>query len=414
MALPVVFKYGKREQYDNLGAKSNNALYFLTDTGEIYHGEKNLARGSHYEGVRSLKEDGVTFETDQEVIDRILATVSVPAVTDDIFVVKTQIGTSDKYSHTAYVYDEGNWSAMDGNYDANNVYFDENMTVTENIGAFVIPEGQNSATLNSAGKSLKEVLMQLLAQELQPERVSSPAVSLTLKANSSTTKSYEVGTKVVPSWSASLSTGSYTYGPATGITATSWSVTDGTNTSTEASGKFPEITVGDSTNYYVEATAYYDDGAVPVTNLGNPTEDEDVQIKAGSATAKTSGSANITGYRAFFYGSVADDGEITSAMIRGLNNGGNYNSGKDITISAVDGAKRFIVAYSSTLPSARKGVSNAEIQGSVAIAVTSQYSKLDTTVAVEGKDGYATHPYTVWVYEPAKIAAGETHKVKLA
>lgn len=413
MALPVVFKYGTREQYDNLSEKNSNALYFLTDTGEIYRGDVNLARGSHYEGVRSLKEDGVTFESDNEVIDRVLATVAVPAVVDDIFVIKTQIGTSGKYSHTAYVYDGSNWAAMDGNYDANNVIFDEDMMVTENIGAFVIPSGQNSATLESAGKSLKEVLMKLLAQELEPVRESSPAVTLTMKVNSTTNKSYEVGSTVTPSYTASLSAGSYTYGPATGIAATSWSVTNNVDDTvlTSAAGNFPAIVVGDSTNYKITAVAAYDDGAVPVTNLGNPAADENVQIKAGSASMTVS--TGITGYRAFFYGSVANKDEITSSVIRGLSNGGNYNGKKEVTISAVDGVQRFIVAYPAA--STRAGISEAQIQGSVAIAVTSSYKKMDTTVEVEGKDGYTTTvPYTVWVYEPAQIADGETHKVTLA
>lgn len=35
MATPVVFKYGTRAQYDALAEKASNALYFLTDTGEL-------------------------------------------------------------------------------------------------------------------------------------------------------------------------------------------------------------------------------------------------------------------------------------------------------------------------------------------------------------------------------------------
>lgn len=103
--LPVVFKYGTREQYDGLTVKDDSALYFLTDTGEIYRGAVNLARGSHYEGEREYLEDASRFETDNEVISRVLAAEDMPAVQDDIFVIKTQIGGSDKYSHTAFVYD---------------------------------------------------------------------------------------------------------------------------------------------------------------------------------------------------------------------------------------------------------------------------------------------------------------------
>lgn len=417
----VVFKYGTREQYDNLAAKATNALYFLTDTGEIYRGDVNLARGSHYEGERNLVDD--VWETDLEVIERVFASVSVPEVVDDIFVIKTPIGSSGKYSYTSFVYDGSNWCAMDGNYDATNVIFDSDITVTENIGAFEIPEGQNSATLESAGKNLKQVLEMILAQELQPVRESSPAVTVTLKANGSTTRVYEVGTSVTPSWTASLSAGSYTYGPATGVTATSWEITDADgNTASTASGSFDAIVVEDGENYKITAKANYGDGAVPVTNLGNPAEDDSVQITAGGASAT---SAAITGYRAFFYGPVAtkligDDGSvltdsITSDMIRGLTNGGNYNAKKTVTITAAsDGSTAsFIVAYPSA--STRSGVSLAEIQGSVAIAVTSSYKLADATVEVEGKDGYATtKPYKVWVYSPAQISAGETHAVTLA
>ena len=101
--LPVVFKYGTRAEYDALEAKSSEALYFLTDTGEIYRGTVNLARGNYHEGTRA---EG---ETDNQVIARVLGTT--PVVKDDIFVIKTLIA-GDKYSHTSFIYDGANWAAM--------------------------------------------------------------------------------------------------------------------------------------------------------------------------------------------------------------------------------------------------------------------------------------------------------------
>lgn len=429
MALPVVFKYGTREQYDNLAAKNENALYFLTDTGEIYRGDVNLARGSHYEGEREYLVEDSRYETDNEVINRVLAAENMPAVRDDIFVIKTQIGESGKYSHTAFVYDGSNWGAMDGNYNAENVIFDQDFTVTENIGAFVIPDGQNNATLNAAGKNLKEVLMSLLAQELQPIRESAPAITVSIKANNTTTRSYEVGTSVTPSWTASLSAGSYTYGPATGVTAKTWTITDTKgNTASSDKGSFDAFVVADGENYTITAAVTHDDGAMPLTNLGNEIEDGDpdykVRIKENSTAAKTS--LAITGFRPYFYGAVntkligadgkVDTSLIDSAMIRGLTNSdAAYNGAKDMFITAeADGStKSFIVAYPSAAN--RSGVSKAEIQGSVAIAVTSAYKLAEATVEVEGKDGHtATKPYKVWVYSPAQIAAGEKHKITLA
>ena len=192
--LPVVLKYGLRAEYDALQEKSSNVLYFLTDTGEIYRGDVNLARGSHYEGIRTIKEDG-SYENDNEVFARVLS--SRPAVKDDIFVIKTQIGESDKYTYTAYTYDGENWAAMDGNYNADNVIFDKDMIVTNNIGAFQMPNGVSSTTLPTAGKSLKDVLANLLAKELQPVRVSSPSVNLTSKINNGAYKWVEVGDEVL-------------------------------------------------------------------------------------------------------------------------------------------------------------------------------------------------------------------------
>ena len=51
----------------------------------------------------------------------------------DTGIVKTLI-KDDKFSYTGYVYSETGWTAMDGNYNAENVYFDENIIVTRNVG----------------------------------------------------------------------------------------------------------------------------------------------------------------------------------------------------------------------------------------------------------------------------------------
>ena len=96
--IPVVFKYGTRAQYDALATKDEHALYFLTDTGEIYRGAVNLARGSHFEGELTADD-----ADDMAVIARVLN--GQPAVQDDIFVVKSLIADG-KYSYTSYIYDE--------------------------------------------------------------------------------------------------------------------------------------------------------------------------------------------------------------------------------------------------------------------------------------------------------------------
>ena len=82
-----------------------------------------------------------------------LATISNPKNGDTAVLIKVISG--DKKSYTAFVYDNA-WKAMDGNYNASNVYFDKDLTYTVGIGTLAKPS--SSATFNAAGKSVEEVL----------------------------------------------------------------------------------------------------------------------------------------------------------------------------------------------------------------------------------------------------------------
>lgn len=403
--IPVVFKYGTRAQYDALATKDEHALYFLTDTGEIYRGAVNLARGSHFEGILTADD-----ADDMAVIARVLN--GQPAVQDDIFVVKNLIA-NDKYSYTSYVYDDGEWKAMDGNYSAKNVYFHQDLTATAPIGVVTIPE-TGSATITAAGKSLQDVLVSILAEELQPEKTL-PDVSITTTNSSS----YEVGEKVVPNYSATLSAGSYTYGPETGIVATDWTVNSkGTGVTVEtlstASGNFSEVTVTDGMEFKVSATANYDDGAVPVTNMGNAAA-EDKQIVAGSDTTDKT---LFVGYRNYFYGVLSTstaEAPLTSAIIRGLTAGGKYSASKTINLEpGPKGAKRVVVAIpEAQITATRKGLKEVLLTSSMNSDITENYgSPID--VSVEGANGHTAINYKVWVYEPASLGSDEKHKITLA
>lgn len=160
----------------------------------------------------------------------------LPAVAQqgDMGVVISAIDGADgtKKSYTAYVYDGSAWKAMDGNYDASNVYFGKDITYTVGIGTLAKPSG--SATFNAKGKSLEQVLSSLMAKEANPGKTE-PAVSFTSQGGIGT---YEIGTKKDLSYAVSLSAGEYTYGPATGITAQSWSVVCDGVTKTTANGTF--------------------------------------------------------------------------------------------------------------------------------------------------------------------------------
>lgn len=342
----------------------------------------------------------------QSDLDAIAAAVGSAELHEgDTAICIRNIGTADHKSYTAYVYNGTNWAAMDGNYDASNVYFDADFTATEKVGTISIPSS-GSTTVAAQGKSLKEFLAGLLAAEKQPT-ATQPAVSISV----STGKAYEVGTTVTPTYSASLSAGSYTYGPATGITPKTWSVSNSATDEvlTTASGSFAPLVVGDSTNYSVTATASYDAGAMPKTNIGNDAPDK--QIPAGSKSATAS--QKITGFRNFFYGGLTTstaDQPLTSAIIRGLTKGGAYNSPKTLNVNATTGWKRIVVAIPAS--SSRAGITLVNLVSTLNADITADY-KVAANVNVEGADGYTAVPYKIYVYEPAKLDASEQHKITL-
>ena len=217
--------------------------------------------------------------------------------------------------------------------------------------------------------------------------VTQPSVQLTF----SQAKAYEVGTVVEPTYSAKLSPGSYSYGPATGVTASSWEVTDTEdNTLTAASGSFPALTVADDSSYKITAKAAYEAGAVPVTNLGN--EYAAGQIKAGSKQAT---SLAITGYRNSFYGTMEAKDEITSDVIRGLAgvSGAALANGSTFDVEIPVGAMRVVIAYPATL----RDISSVKDVNGMSAEISSSF--VPQTVSVEGANGFQAIDYKVYTLD---------------
>ena len=315
----------------------------------------------------------------------------------DMGVVETVID-KDKKSYTAYIYDDGAWKAMDGNYDAGNVYFDADLTYTAGIGVLAAPTG--SATLAAKGKSVKEVLASILAKEAYPN-ATNPAVSISGESGYGT---FEVGTLKNLAYTGNLSAGSYTYGPATGIAATSWSAscTGVTETKTTKSGTFENV-MADTTVKTVTVTAHYGDGAIPVTNLGNPYPSK--QIKAGSASKSSS---QLRGVRYMFWGPMTTDAELNSANIRALAHKEEAKAKGLSTFGAGAGAKKVVVA----VPAGRK-ITKVLMPSALNADVTALFVKQGTQSQVEGANAYAAAAYDVYVYQPASIDAGETYSVTI-
>lgn len=311
----------------------------------------------------------------------------------DTAIIKRLI-SGDKFSYTAYVYD-GTWKAIDGNYNAENVYFADNLTYTAPIGVLTVPSS-GSGTIASSGKNVKDVLASILAKEKNPS-ITQPSASM----SSSNIGAYEAGTDVTIQYSISTDPGSYTYGPnPTGVTFSGHKATFNGETVTGASGTFTSVKVTDTTNLSITGSVDYSDGAIPVTNLGNNYTSG--QIKAGT---KTLSKGTLTGYRNWFYGYKAggatiDVSALDSAKIRALTA---QNGGFPATLGTNKMQQMFFA-----IPKGRKTeVSVANNVNGAPCTVTKV-----TDVMVEGANHFDAVAYDVWYVNNAAADGGaNTYKI---
>ena len=330
-----------------------------------------------------------------ETDDALLATLT-GASQGDVAIVRRPI-TGDKLSYTAYVYAENKtWKAMDGNYSAKNVYFDSDFTYTNAIGAIGAPSG-GSGKLAATGKNVEEFFASILAKEANPT-TTQPAASVKITAGNGT---FEIGTKKNIAYTASLSAGKYTYGPATGVIAGTVTASFDGKTLEGATGTFENI-VADGTKE-LSVSIEHNEGAVPKTNLGNNYAAG--KIAAGTKTAKAS--EKLIGVRHMFYGPMTTDAELTSENIRKLTHS-QAKTGTISTFGAGAGAVKVVIA----VPSSMK-VTKVLMPSAMNADATASFVKQASTVQVEGAEGFAAAAYNVWVYKPASIDSTETYSVTI-
>ena len=328
-------------------------------------------------------------ETDTEM----LATIANPAQ-GDMAIVERAVATNAN-SHTAYVYDGENWCAMDGNYSAENVYFDSDLTYTAPIGVMTVP-ASGAGTISAAGKNVKEVLASILAEEKNPV-TTPPSASVKITSNSGT---YEIGTRKNISYSASLSAGSYSYDDNTGVVAGTVTASFDGQTKTGATGTFENVVADGTKKLSVSIT--HNEGIVPKTNFGKPYAEG--QIAAGTKIATAS--QTFVGVRHMFYGVVKTDGFVLdSASIRSLKHEA-ANKKTITTFTAGEGAKKVVVACPSGY-----NVSKVTLPSAMGADATKDFVKQTNTVNVEGAEGFTAVPYNVWVFEPASIPSSQSYSI---
>lgn len=332
-------------------------------------------------------------ETDTEM----LATIANPAQGDMAIVERAVTKGSKVNSHTAYAYDGEKWCAMDGNYNAKNVYFDSDFTYTNAIGAIGAPSG-GSGKLAASGKSVEEFMATILAKEANPT-TTEPAASVTVTIPGGST--FEIGTHKNVTYSASLSAGSYTYGPATGIVAGTVTASFDGKTKTGATGTFENVVADGTKRLSVSIT--HNEGAVPKTNLGSPYVEG--QIAAG--TKEATASQTLVGVRHMFYGPMTTDAELNSENIRKLTHS-QAKTGTISTFGAGAGAVKVVVAVPASM-----NVTKVLMPSAMNADATASFVKQAGSVQVEGAEGFTAAAYNVWVYQPASIDKTETYAVTI-
>ena len=346
-------------------------------------------------------EDKVTVvQAGDGTIDEALATIKSPSQ-GDMAIIEQKFGDvakadGSRTSRTAYSYDGKKWCAMDGNYNAENVYFDSDLTYTAPIGVMTVPSS-GAGKISAAGKNVKQVLDSILAEEKNPV-TTQPSASVTLSGGGTV----EVGTHRNISYTASLSAGSYTYGPDTGVVAGTVTASFDGKTKTGATGTFENVIATEGTKE-LTVSITHNEGAVPKTNLGNLYADG--KIAAGTKTAKAS--QTLVGVRHMFYGPMTTDAELNSENIRKLKH--EEASRKTIgTFGAGAGAVKVVVAVPASM-----NVTKVLMPSAMNADATANFVKQAGSVQVEGAEGFTAAAYNVWVYKPASIDSTETYSVTI-
>ena len=360
----------------------------------VYAGDLRTTTAAIVEARHSILDgDSIHEDPPEDLYNQLLEELSKIASKKDL----PPITASD--NGKVMMAEDGQWKAKTlPEIDADNIKFTKDLITTYEIGSISLENGQ--AVIPAEGKTLQEVWDTIFVTEKNPT-VEEPKVLLT----ASDCKPYEVGTKVSPEYGVSLSAGSYSFGPDTGITASAWSVKDTLGVElTSSVGAFSTLVVRDDTSYSITATATHGAGAIPFTNLGN--EYPEGQIAAGEKSAT---SAAITGYRNGFYGTAADkEAAIDSSFVRGLasKSGKTPAAGNVWNLAIPVGAMRIVFAYPATI----RDVSSVLDVNGLNAEIKSAFTKY--TVSVEGANGYEGIDYKVYVLDRA-AATTEANTFKI-
>ena len=369
-------------------------------------GEPTTSAANLYEATKDSLE-----EADSTVISDYISAEEITPANGDVFVINTVV-SEVVYERSAYWYNGTDWVAITGNVDADKVIMRDDITMAGNYTQVgnMTKDLDGTADFSTKGMSVADILTEIFSKRLQPGSPTQPSISGFALTGA---KAVEAGTHLdsVSYTAASLNPGSYQYGPATGVTASNWVVNRVTNTGTEqvttsattslASGSDNNggtgFTIGDmggegvvsSLSYKVTAT--HGAGVTANDNLGDPSNPA-VSISAGSKEKTTS---SYTAFRNYFYGATSTKPTLDSAYIRGLTPSGKAYTAGTITLNVAAGSQRVAIACMGDKTGVTKVINETALNADVTDTFT------QSTVSVEGAEGYTAREYKVWVFEPA-------------
>lgn len=387
------------------------------------------------------------------------------AIPGDTFVIKTPIkSASGKYYYTAYVFEkfgdnEYKWRAMDGNYNANNVYFSEDVTVTTTVGNKTT-SNNTPINLEFTGKNLKEVYEYLYAKEDIQIAVTGTSATINLSKSSD---SLEVGsTYTLPT--ASVSTGSGKYGEYGGKDKSGNKVTNNVNLSdvkfnltltyTKPGGS--AVTIASDTNVTsITATTVPEDSRPtemiatdspithkfngtftntasaykPITNLGNfvtainsasAKSTKDYDSGAAGVAARTTAanmtekSYTVSSFRKWYRGGD-NKSDFSVATIKALTPSSGAVSAQTFELKAADYTNCSRIVIAIPVDSKIK-VTGVLLKSSSNADITSEFKQINTTenvINIGGVDNYDPKPHNVWEYKPASLDSTEVYTITI-
>lgn len=283
--------------------------------------------------------------------------------------------------------------------------FEDDVTITYDFGKHKIDANKGYAEIPAAGMTTSEWLIKQLADEKAPV-ITQPSSSLTASCVGS---GAEIGSKITEiKWDGTTTYGSYSYGPATGLSASNrtWTISNNVtaDTSNDEDGSFAvDIQLDqEASKTYATVTGKIvldaSSAAYAKNNLGVTTEER----VAGIDTTHTA-NATATSYRKPFWAVLTtplDLATLDSSKIRGLAKSGTATKGFPSSLSVPAGSQQVIFAARADAYSSLSAVDSLAMNAGVA------FEKTAKAVKVEGANGFTATDYDVWsVTWPAPIGA---------